>query len=174
MVSSRPPTSKSSSPFNSPLVIIPCEFFTPAQADGLSQESEGHQVSRTLLRILVDLNHAVVWMISARPPISNSSSPLTKPLGIILSAPIKTRISITFMFHSFFLSSQARSKYILIFSFLLIFTPWSARTTKSTIQMVLFLFIFYFFYLFFFFTFFFYFFFFLLIITWSGPLARIR
>ena len=48
IVSTRPPTSKSSRPFNNPLVIIiiiiiiiiPCEFFILAFADGLSQESE--------------------------------------------------------------------------------------------------------------------------------------
>ena len=34
------------------------------------------QVSRTPLRILVNLTNVVVWMVSAHPPISNSSRPL--------------------------------------------------------------------------------------------------
>ena len=69
------------------------------------------QVSRTLLSILADLNNAVVWMISARPPIINSSSPFTKPLGIILSTQITISIAATFIFHSLF-SSLTRSKYL--------------------------------------------------------------
>ena len=39
-------------------------------------DSKFHQVSTTLLSILGDLNRAIVWMISIRPPIFNSSSPL--------------------------------------------------------------------------------------------------
>ena len=38
-------------------------------------ESKSSQVSRTVLSILVDLNNHVVWIISARPLISSSSSP---------------------------------------------------------------------------------------------------
>ena len=114
IVSTRPPTSKSSRPFNNPLVIVPnapitistivtfmfhiffqfsskvevlillftffqfysvvtwdskvdnfsnllfCEFFTPALADGFSQEIEWQQASSILLCILVDLHNAVV------------------------------------------------------------------------------------------------------------------
>ena len=41
------------------------------------------KVSRTLLRILADLNHTVVWMVLIL--ISNSSSHLTKPLGTVPS-----------------------------------------------------------------------------------------
>ena len=72
IVSTRPPSSKSSSPFSNPLVIVPnapnCqiiiisiinvilllrEVFTPALADGISlnlSNSKSPQVSRTLLR----------------------------------------------------------------------------------------------------------------------------
>ena len=42
--------------------------------------SKSPHVYRNLLNILTDLNNAVVWMISKRPLISSSSSPLTKPL----------------------------------------------------------------------------------------------
>ena len=70
MVSTRPPTSKSSSPFNNPLITIPkaqitvgmivsftfhsfiiiysLEFFTSALADGFSVEFEWQQVSSSL------------------------------------------------------------------------------------------------------------------------------
>ena len=91
-------------------------------------------------------------MVSACPPISNFSSPLSEPLGTVLSVPITVDITVTFLFHSF-LSFLARSKYLSLFSLSWIFTLWSTGTTKSTIQRVLF---------------------FLLIITISGLLAEIR
>ena len=43
-------------------------------------DSKSHQVSRTLLSIL---STAVVWMVSVRPSILNSSSPLTKSSGAV-------------------------------------------------------------------------------------------
>ena len=50
MVSTRPSTSKSSSPFIIIIIIITIwEIFTPTLADGLSIESEGKQVSSRLL-----------------------------------------------------------------------------------------------------------------------------
>ena len=51
----------------------------------------------------------VVWMVSARPPISNPSSLFTKPLVIVPSAPIITGITITFMFYSFLVLLQGLS-----------------------------------------------------------------
>ena len=33
-------------------------------------DSKSAQISRTLLRILADLNDGVVWIVSIRPPIS--------------------------------------------------------------------------------------------------------
>ena len=98
--------------------ITNCEFFLPALVDGLSLESEWQQVSSSFH--LTDFNNVVVWMVSARPPISNSFSPFTKPLGIVPSAPITIGITVTFMFHSFF-SSQTRSKYLSLFFISLIF-----------------------------------------------------
>ena len=85
------------------------------------RDSRSLQVSRTFLSIVVDLINAVVWIVSARPPISNSFSPFSKPLLILPSAPITIGITVTHMFHSFF-SSFARSKYLFLFSFSLIFT----------------------------------------------------
>ena len=42
-------------------------------------DSKSRQVFRTLLSILVVLNN-VVWMVSTRPPTSNSSSPFSNPM----------------------------------------------------------------------------------------------
>ena len=63
------------------------------------------QVSRTLLSILTDLSNAVVWVVSARPLISNSSSLITK----LPSVPIITSITVTFMFHDFLILWQSSS-----------------------------------------------------------------
>ena len=63
-------------------------------------------VSRTLLSILADLNDAVV---SSRPLISKTSSPFTNPLVIVPRAPIKIRITVTFIFHSFSIPKQGPS-----------------------------------------------------------------
>ena len=89
------------------IIIAPSEFFTPALDNGLSQESEWQQVSsdlqifRTLLIILAHLYNAVVWMVSACPPISNSFSPFTNPLGIVPCALITIGITFNIMFQSF-------------------------------------------------------------------------
>ena len=48
-----------------------------------------------LLSILAVLNNAVVWMVSTRPPTSQS-------LVTVLKAPITIGIIVIFMFHSFF------------------------------------------------------------------------
>ena len=63
------------------------------------------QVSRTLFSILIDLNNAVVWMVSTCPQISQWPS----------------------CFIAFF-SSLARSEYLSFFSFSLIFILWSTGT----------------------------------------------
>ena len=57
------------------------------------------EVSRTLLSILADLNNAVVWLVSTRPFISNSSNPCTNHLGTIPKVPTTISITITFIFH---------------------------------------------------------------------------
>ena len=100
------------------------------------RDNKSHRISRTHLSILVDLNNAVVWMVSIRPPISNLSSPLTKSLGTVTRAPITIGITVILILPRF-LSSFARSKYFSFFSFFsfsLIFTRWSSRTANSTIR----------------------------------------
>ena len=64
-------------------------------------------VSRTPLSVMAYHNNAVIWIVLVRPPISNSSSFLSKPLRIVSSGPITTAITITFRSHNF-ISSQAR------------------------------------------------------------------
>ena len=73
------------------------------------------QVSRTLLSTLAVLNNVVVWMVSTRPPTSNSSSPFSKPFVTVPNAPFTIGIIFTCMFHSFF-SSLARLSYLSFFS----------------------------------------------------------
>ena len=101
-------------------------------------DSKSPQVSRTLLSILVDLNNAVVCMVSARPLISKSFSPCTKLLVTVPNATITIPITVTFMFHIFF-SSLARSWYSSFFSLSFGFILWSAGMAKSTIRQVLFI-----------------------------------
>ena len=57
------------------------------------------------------LNNAVVWIVSVRPAISNSSSPFIKPLEIGPSAPFTNGITVIFMFHTFY-SSLVSFKYL--------------------------------------------------------------
>ena len=78
-------------------------------------DSKSPQVSRTLLSILAGFNNAVVWMVSTRPPISESSRPFNNPLITVPKAPITIGTIVTLMFHSFF-NSLARSRYLSFFS----------------------------------------------------------
>ena len=69
-------------------ILLLWDIFTPETTDGLSLEFEWHQVSRNLLSIRVDLNSAVVWIISTRILISYFFSPFISPLVTVPSAPI--------------------------------------------------------------------------------------
>ena len=91
-------------------------------------DSKFLQVFWTLLNILTDFNDD--WMVTTRPPISNPSSLLSKPLETITIV-----ITFTLAFHSFF-SSLVRSLYLPLFSFYLIFNLWSAETANPSIQQV--------------------------------------
>ena len=111
------------------------EFFTSVLADGFHwclSDSKSPQLSRTLLSILVVLNNAVTWIVSTRPPTSNSSRPFNNPLVTVPNTPITIITIVTFMFHSFF-NSLARSRYLFFFSHSFSFILWSAETVKSTI-----------------------------------------
>ena len=116
------------------------EFFTSVLADGFLSDSKSPQVSRTRLRILAVLSNAVVWIVSARPPISKSSRPFNNPLVIVPNAPITIDTIVTFMFHSFF-NFLVSSRYLSFFSLSFRFILWSAGTAKSTILPILFFFV---------------------------------
>ena len=85
-----------------------------------SSDSKSPQVPKTLLSTLADLNNAVVCMVLISPPISNSSSIISKLLVAIPSVLITSGITITLMFCSFY-SSLARSKYLSHFFFFFFF-----------------------------------------------------
>ena len=53
-----------------------------------SLSDKSPQVSRSLLSILIDLNNAVVWIVSTRPLIFKSSCPFTNPLATVPRSPI--------------------------------------------------------------------------------------
>ena len=76
-------------------------------------DSKSPRISMILLSILAVLNNAVVWMISTRPPTSESSSPFNNPLVTVLKALITIDIIVTLMF-VFFFYSLARSIIIII------------------------------------------------------------
>ena len=78
-------------------------------------DSKSPQISRTLLNILADPINVLVWTFFICPLISQSYSPFTNRLGIILSVQITISITVTFMFHSFF-NSPVRSRYLSLFS----------------------------------------------------------
>ena len=61
------------------------------------------QVSKSLFNILADLSNAVVWMVSTRSLISMPIIPFSKPLMIFPSGSITSGITVTLIFHSFFL-----------------------------------------------------------------------
>ena len=82
---------------------------------GLS-DSKSRLVSRTLPSMVANFINAVVWMISAHRPISNSSNLLTNPFGPVPSAPITTGITVNFI--ALFFGFLAPSKYWFSFSFL--------------------------------------------------------
>ena len=79
-------------------------------------------------------------MVSTRPVITESSSPCFNLLVTVPSAPITNDIIVTFMFHSF-ANTQARSRYLSLFSRSFSFTQLSVRTVKSNILQVLFFFV---------------------------------
>ena len=80
-------------------------------------DSKSHQVTRTLLSILADLNKAVLWMVSTCSFISKSFSSCINPFVTVPITRITIGITATFMFHSFFQSSSKAQVLILLFTF---------------------------------------------------------
>ena len=82
------------------------------------RDSKSPYFSSTFFSILFDLNKAVFWTILIHSPISKSFS-LEKPLGAVPKALNTIGITVTVMFHSFFLASRKGPKICLPFPFLL-------------------------------------------------------
>ena len=98
------------------------------------------EVSRTLLSTLADLNDAVVWRVSTRPLISESSSPFINPLWLYRTYHLQLvslSLSYSIVFWVFF-SSLARFWCLCFFSFSFSFTKWLIKMAKSTIRQLLF------------------------------------
>ena len=131
------------------IIIYSLEFFSYQRYMMVFQwrlsDSKSPQVSRTLLSILAVLNNVVVWMVSAHPPTSKSSSRFSTSLVSVPNAPITMAIIVTCMFHRFFFNSLARSRYLSFFSHSFSFILLSTGTAKLTILQVLFFFFFFFF-----------------------------
>ena len=110
-------------------------------------DSKSPEVSRTSLRILADLNNAVVWMVSNHPLISRSSSLFTSPKVTVRITPITS--GITFIFHScfFFLSVFKRIFHIdLSFRVLSILLSGQQERQSSRYRSFSFFFFFFFFF----------------------------
>ena len=82
-------------------------------------DGKSPQVSRTLLSVLVNLNNAVVWMVSTHPLISRSSSPFNNSLVTVPRALITIGTILTFIFYPFF-QSPNKAKVLHFLSTLLI------------------------------------------------------
>ena len=87
---------------------------------GILSESKSPKVSRNLISIRSDHKNFIVWLVSIRSPITNSSSNLIKPLKTVPRALII--ISITIFSCSLAFSNSC------LFLFSLIFSLWSAGT----------------------------------------------
>ena len=98
-------------------------------------DSTSPQVSRTLLSILADLNNAVVWMVSTRALISESSGPCKNLLWLHRVHQLQL-VSPSLSRSIVFFNSQARSTHLSLSSILFSFTLWLAGTTKSNIRQV--------------------------------------
>ena len=73
-------------------------------------DSKSHQVSRTLLSILVVFNNAVVWMVSTRLRTSKTSRPFYNPIVTVPKAPITIGINSIFLSQVFLFLAICRSR----------------------------------------------------------------
>ena len=79
----------------------------------------------------------MVWMVSTRPLIYKSSRPWSNSLVTVTRVLITERITVTFVFHSFFFNFLAKSRYLSFFLLPFNFTLCSAGTEKNSIRQVL-------------------------------------
>ena len=78
--------------------------------------NQSPHVSCSLLGILADLNTAAICVVSFLTQISSSASLFSKPLKTVPNAPTITDISVTFIFHSFFLLSDKIQVFVVLFA----------------------------------------------------------
>ena len=101
-------------------------------------DSKSPQVSRTRLSILAVPSNVVVWIVSTRPPTSNSSKPFNNPLVTVPNAPITTGTIVTFMLHIFIIIIINIIIIIIIIIYLFIYffilNPCCQRNDKSFLQ----------------------------------------
>ena len=76
-------------------------------------------------------------MVSSFILISKSPCTFTTPLMTVLSAPIKTGLTDTFMFHSFLVLQQGLSTYLSVrfLSFIIIIINFSSGSSSSTAEL---------------------------------------
>ena len=124
--------------FTLTIIFTPWEFFTSVLADGLSLETEWQQISMTLNSILANLRNVVIWIASARPLISKSSSLFTNPLVTVPRAPITISTTVTFLFHSFLIPKHGRGTYPSFhFLSILFYRQWDRKVHNSAISLFL-------------------------------------
>ena len=92
-------------------------------------DSKCLQVSRTLLSILVDLDNAVIWLVSFRSPKFQLFQSPFQALGDRSKCWSHNWLTVSLIFGSF-LSSPAKSKYLSLYWLSLIFTLWSTGTAN--------------------------------------------
>ena len=93
-------------------------------------DSKSLQISRTLLKILINLNISVVWRVSILPLISNSYCLFSTYFKTIPITPTIIFLTVTLTFRSFF-SSLARSKYLSLITLSFISTLWFYGMTSN-------------------------------------------
>ena len=93
-------------------------FFLDSNSLSIIKINNGVLVIGKFPGLLANLSNAVVWIVLIHPPISKSSSPLSKFFffffGTVPSTPIKIGTTLTLIFHSVF-SSLTQSKYLSLF-----------------------------------------------------------
>ena len=104
--------------------------------------------TRILLNVQADVSKVLVWMVSARLPISNSSSAFNKSLGIVPSALTTIGITVTLIFFSFSVFWKSLSTHL---SFRLLWYPYCGPPGQQSALFDKFSFCFTFYYLNFFF-----------------------
>ena len=66
-------------------------------------DTKSPHVTRILFSMLADLINAIFGIVSACPQIYNPTIFFIQPLGILPSAPVTICITVTFMFHCYYL-----------------------------------------------------------------------